>query len=191
MVQDASKTPVDGARLTLMPLSKGKPLQTSSNNGLYSFPEVPKGEYILTVEKTSFGMVFGAVRLPDDDQHQLGFVLEVADLGIVKTAPPHRKPYAKTEASTSKPKIEQAHLLRKVDPVFPAPARKARISGTVLMEVELGVDGTLNDLVVLSAPSPDLAIAALVAVQKWRYSPVRAGGKPVPAITVVDVNFQL
>ena len=42
------------------------------------------------------------------------FALEVADTGVVKTAPPHRTPLAKTEPVPGKPKVEQAHLLQKV-----------------------------------------------------------------------------
>jgi TonB family protein len=199
LVQDTSKAPIDGARLKLMPVPEGNPLETTSKGGRYSFPEVPKGEYVLAVGKSGFGIAVGAVRLAEGEQHELGFVLELAGDGVVKAAPPNREPsagpsgesLAKTEPGPGKHKVKQAYLLQKVSPIYPSSARQARISGTVLIEVLIGADGSVNDMLVTSAPSPDLAIAALVAVQKWRYSPVQIDGKRVPALTVVDVNFQL
>lgn len=51
-------------------------------------------------------------------------------------------------------------------------------------------DGRVEDLVVLSAPDKDLAIAALIAVRQWRYSPARLDGKPVETDLTVDVDFK-
>jgi TonB family protein len=51
-------------------------------------------------------------------------------------------------------------------------------------------DGTLDDLVVLSAPSPDLGLAALYAVREWRYSPTLVDGRAVEVVFTVQVNFK-
>jgi TonB family protein len=61
----------------------------------------------------------------------------------------------------------------------------------VVIELEILLDGTVDDLVVLSAPSPELAVAALTAVQQWRCSPARRNGKPVETFTTIDVLFRL
>jgi TonB family protein len=50
-------------------------------------------------------------------------------------------------------------------------------------------DGTVDDLVVLSAPNRNFALAALAAVRRWRYSPTYLEGQPVEASLTVDVNF--
>ena len=50
-------------------------------------------------------------------------------------------------------------------------------------------DGSLDDLVVLSAPDKDLAVAALIAVRQWRYLPTRVEGKPVETRMTIDVKF--
>jgi TonB family protein len=192
VIQDEANSPISGARLRAMHVSDGKTIEATSSNGRYMLTGLRRGEYILSVEKDGFGVVLGAVRLSADDQRELGFVLKPAPFGSVQAAPPHRTPVQDAEpASENKPKIEQARLRHQVAPIYPERARNARISGSVSIEVQLGVDGRLDEMVVLSAPSADLAIAALLAVQQWRYSPVRADGKPVPAITTISVTFRL
>jgi outer membrane biosynthesis protein TonB len=51
-------------------------------------------------------------------------------------------------------------------------------------------DGTVGDLVTLSAPDRDMAVAALLAVSKWRYSPTYLDDQAVEASLTVDVTFQ-
>lgn len=190
-VQSASNAPIDGARVSLWALSNGKGVQTTTSDGRYAFSALERGQYLVAIECDGCGALFGIVRLARDDQHEIGFVIDTNARGLVKALPPHRQPSKTTHATSGKPKVEQARLLNKVSPVYPQSARSANISGAVLIEVELGTDGALNDLVVLSAPSGDLAVAALIAVEKWRYSPARLDGQPVPALFTIDVNFEL
>lgn len=84
----------------------------------------------------------------------------------------------------------EAHLLHRVNPVYPPIARAARISGTVVLQATIAKDGTIRDLHATSGP-PMLLQAALDAVHQWTYQPFLVNGEPVEVETTVNVVFQL
>ena len=86
--------------------------------------------------------------------------------------------------------IQSAKLIRKVVPVYPRIAIAARISGTARLMGRVGVDGTVQQIQVVSGP-PLLVQAALDAVRKWLYRPTLLNGKPVEVIAPIDVIFNL
>jgi TonB family protein len=75
-----------------------------------------------------------------------------------------------------------------VPPVLPEQAARAGIRGTVILELTIGVDGTVKDARVLRG-IPPLNEAALEAVRQWRYEPTTIDGTPVPVILTVPVAF--
>jgi protein TonB len=86
--------------------------------------------------------------------------------------------------------LQSARLIHRVTPVYPALARQARISGSVLLEAVIGEDGTIRELRVLSG-HPLLVPSARDAVKQWRYRPTLLGGVAVPVLTRIDVHFKL
>jgi protein TonB len=86
--------------------------------------------------------------------------------------------------------VEQAKLIFKPTPEYPALAKVARIQGVVRLEAIISRDGTVQDLKVLSG-HPLLVKSALEAVQRWRYQPTLLNGEPVEIVTEIDVNFSL
>lgn len=81
-------------------------------------------------------------------------------------------------------------LIHKVAPIYPVEARRARIQGTVLLQAEIGKDGRIADLHLISGP-PELASAAIEAVQQWRYKPYLLAGEAVEVETELKVHFEL
>ena len=61
---------------------------------------------------------------------------------------------------------EAPRLLKRVEPLYPAAALHARVEGVVIVEVWVGVDGTVTDAKVLRG-IPLLDQAALDAVRQW------------------------
>lgn len=112
--------------------------------------------------------------------------------------PPRHDPPAKTKPAFTAPAkpvhvstgVQSARLLRQVTPVYPRPARDARISGTVRLVAIIGRDGAIQNLQVLSG-HPFLTSAAVEAVKQWLYRPTLLNGEPVEVITQIDVNFTL
>jgi TonB family protein len=89
-------------------------------------------------------------------------------------------------ADISPPKVKH-----RVEPKYPEIAQRARIQGTVVLEVVIDKDGTVREArVVRSAPLLD--DAALSALKEWKYEPARdRRGHPVPVYFRVSVKFEI
>jgi len=77
-----------------------------------------------------------------------------------------------------------------VPPIYPAIALAARAQGIVTLEATLDETGAVRDLKITKS-HPLFDRAAIEAVQKWRYSPTRLNGTPVPVIMSITVRFAL
>ncbi len=86
--------------------------------------------------------------------------------------------------------VAGAHLMRRVEPVYPEPARQRLIQGEVTLEAVIGQDGSVQVLKLLSG-DPELASSAADAVRQWRFRPYEQQGKAVPFSTRLSVNFRL
>lgn len=86
--------------------------------------------------------------------------------------------------------IDEGNLIRKVQPIYPALARSARIQGVVALQATISKEGTIKNLRVLSG-HPMLTAAAIDAVRQWRYRPYVLNGAPVEVETQITVNFSL
>jgi TonB family protein len=72
----------------------------------------------------------------------------------------------------------------KVQPEYPALARKMNLSGTVKIEVVVAPNGAVKDARILGG-HPVLASAALDAAKKWRFE-----AAPAEASGVIDFKFE-
>jgi len=86
--------------------------------------------------------------------------------------------------------VAQGLLLEKTNPEYPAVAKAARVSGTVVLQAIISKTGSIEDLHVISGP-PLLQGAAMDAVKTWRYRPYRFNGEPVEVQTTINVVFAL
>lgn len=86
--------------------------------------------------------------------------------------------------------LAEADLLYKVQPVYPALARQARIQGAVELRAIIGKTGAIENLVVVRG-HPMLAPAAVEAVKQWRYRPYLLNREPIEVETDITVNFLL
>ncbi len=86
--------------------------------------------------------------------------------------------------------VQQALLVRRIEPSYPILARQAGVEGTVRLHAVIGRDGTIRELEVLGG-HPLLVGAARDAVREWRYQPTLLNGEPVEVETYITVVFQL
>jgi protein TonB len=86
--------------------------------------------------------------------------------------------------------VEEAKLIVRPTPEYPAIAKIAGIQGTVLLRAIISKDGTIQDLKVISG-HPLLVRAAMEAVARWRYQPTLLDGEAVEVATEVEVKFIL
>lgn len=88
-------------------------------------------------------------------------------------------------------KIQPPKRIRNRNPVYPPSEQNARREGLVILDSVISTSGCLRGARVVRSVSPDLDLAAMVAVLGWKYTPALLNGKPVPVIMTVSVNFSL
>ena len=84
----------------------------------------------------------------------------------------------------------EGSLIRRVDPIYPSPAKSIRVQGTVVLAAVIGTDGSVQKLQVMSG-HPMLVQSAINAVSQWRYRPYVLNGSPIEVDTRITVNFIL
>jgi TonB family protein len=88
------------------------------------------------------------------------------------------------------PEVAEGSLVHRVEPDYPEEARKQGIQGAVVLEVQIGRDGAIQDVKVVSGQLL-LADAAIAAVKQWRIRPHMVQGQPVEMQTRITLNFRL
>ncbi|UHQ18859.1 energy transducer TonB [Lysobacter sp. KIS68-7] len=77
-------------------------------------------------------------------------------------------------------------------PRYPDRSMRRRETGTVRLQVEVGVDGEPTSVTIASSSnSRDLDRAAMDAVRKWRFRPALREGQPVVGTIIVPIEFKL
>jgi TonB family protein len=82
-------------------------------------------------------------------------------------------------------------VLSRVEPEYSEEARKAKYSGTVLLQLIVDVDGRPKSIHVSKGVGLGLDEKAIEAVQKWKFVPGKKNGQAVPVFAMVEVNFRL
>ncbi|MFQ5694644.1 MAG: energy transducer TonB, partial [Terriglobia bacterium] len=104
-------------------------------------------------------------------------------------APPPPMPEAPKRIRISSG-VQEAKLIRRVNPVYPQIARTARVQGTVRLEAVIAADGSIQNLRVIDG-HPLLVPSALDAVRQWVYEPTLLNNRPVEVQTEIHVIFRL
>ncbi len=86
--------------------------------------------------------------------------------------------------------VQESKLIKRIEPVYPELAKRARVSGVVILQVTVDEEGSVSDIRVLKG-HPLLDEEAIRAVRQWKYSPTLLNGEPVPVIATVTVIFNL
>ncbi len=81
-------------------------------------------------------------------------------------------------------------LVKKVPPVYPPLATQGRISGLVILEAQVDVNGHVKTAKILRG-HPLFDEAAVAAVTQWRYKPLLLNGEPTEFILTVTVFFNV
>lgn len=82
-------------------------------------------------------------------------------------------------------------VVSRVEPMYPDDARKARISGIVILECHIDATGIVRDAIILKDLPYGLGDAALAAVKQWQFEPATLDGQPVDVLFNLTVNFKL
>lgn len=87
--------------------------------------------------------------------------------------------------------VTPPRLLREVRADYTDEARRANLTGEVLLEIVVRRDGRVGEVRVLRRLGAGLDEQAVRAVRQWRFEPARLKGEPVDVIVEVSVEFTL
>ena len=86
--------------------------------------------------------------------------------------------------------VAEKLIVKKVPPKHPDQARAEHIQGTVLLRTEIGTDGEVESVALISG-HPLLAPAAIDAVKQWKFKPFLLDRLPMAVETQIQINFSL
>jgi TonB family protein len=86
--------------------------------------------------------------------------------------------------------LEQAMVMRRVEPQYPPLARQIHREGQVELHAVIATDGTIQSLQVVSG-DPLFLRSAVDAVSQWRYHPTVLNGQAVEIETYITVIYTL
>ena len=89
------------------------------------------------------------------------------------------------------PDVTAPVIVNRVEPRYFEEYRKARITGIVILQAAISDKGAVENVRLLKSRAPELDAAAMDAVRKWTFQPGKAGGKAVPVLYTLTVNFKL
>ena len=81
--------------------------------------------------------------------------------------------------------------IKEVKPFYASDAMQKKITGSVQLEIVIGVDGKVLEAVVQKSLLPSLDQSALRAVRQWEFTPALRNGVPVEHTATVSVSFDL
>jgi len=101
---------------------------------------------------------------------------------------PDSSPKADSAPVTLPDDVADQHVVSRVSPALPARAKAKGIKGDVVLQIEVGKDGAVDSVEVVSGDAV-LAKPAVDAVQQWRYEVYYHNDQPAPFRTQATVHF--
>ncbi|MGD0498084.1 MAG: energy transducer TonB [Bryobacteraceae bacterium] len=86
--------------------------------------------------------------------------------------------------------VTAPRVLYKKEPEYSVEARLAKLSGTVVLSVEVGPDGLAHNIQVVRSLGMGLDEKAIEAAGAWRFEPGKKDGAPVTVQVAIEVNFR-
>ena len=93
--------------------------------------------------------------------------------------------------ATASDVVVKPKLLSQPAPVYTDTARKARITGDVILECTVDTNGNVTHVVVLKGLPFDLDKAAMNVAECSKYKPGTVNGEPTEMVETMTVTFKL
>jgi len=88
--------------------------------------------------------------------------------------------------------VAEIQIEQSPPPTYPVAAMRRGESGIAMVRVDVGTDGTPNNVSIdTGSGSRELDRAALEAVRKWHFKPAQRDGQAIASSVVVPVEFKL
>lgn len=170
--------------------------------GRYEVAGLTPGDYQLEARVPGFAPAVSAVTVSGrhveaDVNLTLGLLRESITLRRVAGEPPATpKVSTASAARVSAPACERTGSggnvrppmkIRDVRPIYPETSEPA--DGVVLVDVRIAADGTVASAIAREPVNPDLARAAVSAIEQWRFTPTLLNCVPVEVSMTATVTF--
>ena len=109
-------------------------------------------------------------------------------LGAGCVAPAQKKVVTAAEPAAVPADADPA-LLSQAPADYPSEYEESHVQGRVVVEFQVGVDGSVTEATVIETSDPRLSRLATAAVMKWTYRPAIKNGRPVSARLRVPFEF--
>ncbi len=171
----------------------------SGPTGQWSFSSLPAGTYGVEITAPGFARFSRSVAISAGGNSQVKSPLAIGRISEAVTITAEKAGLA-APLSAAQPQTgpihvggmaEPARLIRKVTPAFPPSAKAQGIEGSVTIEAIIDKAGFVASARAVGGSRPELAQAALDAVQQWQYTPARLNGEPVDVMTEITMSFTL
>jgi TonB family protein len=77
------------------------------------------------------------------------------------------------------------------EPKYSKQAQNAKVEGIVVLGAVVDTDGRAHDIKVLTGLGHGLDEEAIKCVEKWRFTPAKSRGNPVPLRIHMELKFKL
>ncbi|HEX8148955.1 MAG TPA: TonB family protein [Pyrinomonadaceae bacterium] len=147
----------------------------------------------LLVALLTFAVGIAAAWLLDFKSAPVSSEREVKTISVLvsdETTPPPRHACSLESRRVVAGGTLQGKAISKPQPVYPPDAKAARVSGTVVVQIEVGEAGSVVKAEAVSGPEM-LREAAEDAALAARFSPTLLSGQPVRVSGVITYNFVL
>ncbi|MEO7272853.1 MAG: M56 family metallopeptidase [Vicinamibacterales bacterium] len=177
---------------------------TSDPTGRFEFAGLTPGEYQLETRVPGFAPTVSSVNVTGrhvtaDVSLRLGALRETITLTRTAADAPDTTPKVLVmstatanaikpcQATTGGGNIRPPMKVRDVRPTYPDNAESA--GGVVTVDVRIGTDGAVASAVAREPANPDLARAAVAAIEQWRFTPTLLNCVPVEVSMTASVTF--
>lgn len=203
IVTDPSGLPLADAVVRVASVNGEPSHETRTDaNGQFQLPEVPAGDYLLSVRSPGFstqrqrvrlsgGVMTFTLRLPVGTLRETVTVRGPDPAGdgprFVQTAPAHPAPTCPVTDTGGQ--LTPPTKVKDVRPRYRPSWAGQALKGEVLMQATIGTDGKVRNLEAVSPSNPELEEEAMAAVSLWEFSPTYLNCEPVEVRMFVTVNF--
>ncbi len=87
--------------------------------------------------------------------------------------------------------VKSPKVLHKVEPAYSQSAKDDKVSGTVMLTLEIAPNGKAENIKVLHSLEPTLDQKAIEALEQWVFQPATKDDEPVRVSATIEVNFKL
>jgi protein TonB len=201
VLRDPMNRVLPGATVRLSAIGKDAVHETQTDStGTFQFGEVPDGDYFLSTRLPGFSSARERVRVssamaPLNITVQVGTLRETVTVrgpgdnavpGVVTAVMPRKPACGTTELGGN---IHPPRKIKDVRPRYKSEWNSAGLTGDVLLQAVIGVDGRVRNVEVVSPVNADLEDEAVVAVSQWEFSPTWLNCEAIEVRMFVTVRF--